>query len=159
MKIIISPAKKLDFQNPCDIYSSSNANFLANSQELINILKEFNSEELSQLMGISSSLANLNVKRFSDFSIPFLSKNVKQAIFAFQGDVYKSMDPQSFTEKELEFTQNNIRILSGLYGILKPFDLIMPYRLEMGTKLKTPKGKNLYDFWGDILTKYLNNVV
>lgn len=156
MKIIISPAKKLDFQNSRTDCVTSKPKFLEKSEELINILKEFSSDELSQLMGISSSLADLNVKRFSNWSIPFASVDVNQAIFAFQGDVYKSMQPDKFNNKELEFTQNNIRILSGLYGILKPFDVIMPYRLEMGTRLATSEGKNLYDFWGNLLTKHLD---
>ncbi|MEE2931070.1 MAG: peroxide stress protein YaaA [Bacteroidota bacterium] len=157
MKIIISPAKKLDFDTKSSCLEHSTAHFLRDSQQLINTIKKFSEEDIAQLMSISPKLAKLNVERFNHWKIPFKSSEVKQAIFAFQGDVYKSMGPENFDIKELNFAQSNIRILSGLYGILKPFDLIMPYRLEMGTKLNNSRGKNLYEFWGDILTKTLKN--
>lgn len=154
MKIIISPAKKLDshidFTN-----GSSKASFLNHSEILVKILKKYSVKELSKLMGISMNLAQLNVTRYQDWKTPFNLDNAKQAIFLFQGDVYKGMEASTFNRKELEFSQSNLRILSGLYGSLKPLDLIMPYRLEMGTKLPNKRGKNLYDFWSNILTDSL----
>ena len=157
MKIIISPAKKLDFDTKSVSLEYSTAHFLQESQKLIDIVQQFNEEEIAQLMSISPQLAKLNVERFNNWKLPFKSSEVKQAIFAFQGDVYKAMQPQDFNSESLDFAQNSIRIISGLYGMLRPFDLILPYRLEMGTKLQNSRGKNLYEFWGDMLTENLKN--
>jgi len=154
MKIIISPAKKLD-SNASSVNKYSNAFFLNQAEELINILKKYSVEGLSKLMHISMDLAQLNVKRYQEWSIPFDLSNAKQAIFLFQGDVYKGMEAHTFNKKELDFAQSNIRILSGLYGILRPLDLMMPYRLEMGTKLLNKRGKTLYHFWNSTLTNNL----
>jgi len=148
MKIIISPAKKLDtsvkVQN-----SKMNTSFLGESTKLIQTLKGNSILELKDLMGLSDNLAQLNWQRFQDWDI--LNRNTYKALELFNGAVYEGIDAKNFNKSNKDFAQNNLRILSGLYGILKPNDLILPYRLEMGTKLKTIKGNNLYRFWQDKL--------
>ncbi len=148
MKIIISPAKKLDtsvkVQN-----SKMNTSFLGESTKLIQTLKGKSILELKDLMGLSDNLAQLNWQRFQDWDI--LNRNTYKALELFNGAVYEGIDAKNFNNSDNDFAQNNLRILSGLYGILKPNDLILPYRLEMGTKLKTIKGNNLYRFWQDKL--------
>ena len=148
MKIIISPAKKLDtsvkVQN-----SKMNTSFLGESTKLIQTLKGKSILELKDLMGLSDNLAQLNWQRFQDWDI--LNRNTYKALELFNGAVYEGIDAKNFNKSDNDFAQNNLRILSGLYGILKPNDLILPYRLEMGTKLKTIKGNNLYRFWQDKL--------
>ena len=148
MKIIISPAKKLDasvkVQN-----SKMNTSFLGESTKLIQTLKEKSLSELKDLMGLSDNLAQLNWQRFQDWDIS--NSNTYIAIELFNGAVYEGINAKNFNKSDNDFAQNNLRILSGLYGILKPNDLILPYRLEMGTKLKTIKGNNLYRFWQDKL--------
>ena len=148
MKIIISPAKKLDtsvkVQN-----SKMNTSFLGESTKLIQTLKGKSISELKDLMGLSDNLAQLNWQRFQDWDI--LNRNTYKALELFNGAVYEGIDAKNFNKSNKDFAQNNLRILSGLYGILKPNDLILPYRLEMGTKLKTIKGNNLYRFWQDKL--------
>ena len=148
MKIIISPAKKLDtsvkVQN-----SKMNPSFLSVSTKLIQILKGKSISELKDLMGLSANLAQLNWQRFQDWDIE--NRNTYKALELFNGAVYEGINAKNFNKSDNDFTQNNLRILSGLYGILKPNDLILPYRLEMGTKLKTIKGNNLYRFWQDKL--------
>ena len=154
MKIIISPAKKLDI-NVTSAYKSTKACHLYHSELLVKILKKYDIKKLAKLMSISMNLAQLNLERYQDWNLPFDLDLAKQAIFLFQGDVYKGMEAHTFSKKELDFAQSHLRILSGLYGILKPLDLIMPYRLEMGTKLTNQRGKNLYDFWNRIITDHL----
>lgn len=157
MIVVISPAKKLDFSVET-IYSQTytQPSFLAQTQELLDILVKMQPQELSDLMNISTNLANLNHERYQNFSFPFELGKSKQAIMAFKGDVYQSFSLEQYSESDYEFAQKHLRILSGLYGLLKPMDLIQPYRLEMGTKLKNKRGKNLYEFWGDRIAKAIN---
>ena len=153
MKVIISPAKKLN-EKSCDIKSKSSIPFSKDSEVLIKELKNFSSDQLKSLMGVSSSIANLNKQRFNDWSYPFNGSS-KPAVFMFDGAVYNELDVQSLNEQDILYMQDNLRILSGLYGILKPLDSILPYRLEMGTKLEINGHKNLYEFWGNKITKQL----
>lgn len=157
MKIVISPAKSLDFESklPTDQYTQPD--FLEYSEKLNKVLLKKRPKALSQLMGISDNLAQLNWERNQRFSTPFTPENARPAVYAFNGDVYQGLDAYSISEKKLEGLQNKLRILSGLYGILKPLDLIQPYRLEMGTKLKVGRKKNLYEFWKKDLTAHLNS--
>jgi len=155
MLALISPAKTLDF-SPSPIQKYTTSPFTKESKELVNILKKKSAEDLKQLMGVSDKIAELNVERFQSFKTPFNSDNAKQAVLAFRGDVYTGLDADSFDEADLAFAQEHLRILSGLYGILKPLDLMQPYRLEMGTKLANKQGKNLYEFWHEKITDRLN---
>ena len=155
MLAIISPSKTQDFSS-CDIKSYSQSRQLNHSQELVGILKNKNQQQISKLMSLSEKLSKLNFDRFQSFKTPFSLGNAKQALLAFKGDVYNGIDALSLSSQDLEFAQNNVRILSGLYGVLRPLDLIQPYRLEMGTKLDNKKGDNLYDFWGGGISDVLN---
>ena len=149
MIILLSPAKTLDYETPSINIPHTIPNLLSNSKKLIKNLKEKKPEEISNLMNISDKLATLNSDRYKSWKgLKEKSNNSKQAIFVFKGDVYQGLDIDSFGKKDLEYSQNHLRLLSGLYGLLRPLDIIEPYRLEMGTKLKTNKGKNLYEFWG-----------
>ena len=159
MLAIISPAKTLDFETPSLTNSSSCPEFLDHSQNLIDTLRTLPQSKLCSLMSISSKLAALNEQRYQDWSLPFTTSNAKQAIMAFKGDVYTGFTFEEYNEKDFAYAQKHLRILSGLYGLLRPLDLIQPYRLEMGTKLATPQGKNLYDFWGSKITNALNGAI
>lgn len=152
MKIIISPAKKLTTEN-FDISNSSDIQFLSESKYLVEQLKCYSVEDIKRLMGLSDSLAKLNYERFQLWDLA--REDVMPAIYMFQGDVYKSLRASRFSKEEMGFAQDNLRIISGLYGLLKPLDLVLPYRLEMGTNMQTKHGSNLYEFWGDKLSKYL----
>lgn len=156
MKLVISPAKTLDFETTPVTNTHSDPSFLDNSQLLINELKELSQADVATLMKLSDKLAALNVARFGSWKTPFTPDNAKQAILAFKGDVYTGLDAESFSEDDFNFAQHHLRILSGLYGLLKPLDLIQPYRLEMGTKFANSRGKNLYEFWDMQLTDALN---
>ena len=156
MIVILSPAKTLDFETNCNITQYTIPTFLEESNYLINELRRYDVEELSELMGISAKLSELNLKRYQNWNINFSSSNSKQSIFCFKGGVYVGLDIDSFSEKDLLYSQDYLKIISGLHGVLNPFDLIKPYRLEMGTKLNNKKGKNLYKFWGDKITDLLN---
>ncbi len=156
MLIVISPAKNLDYDTPIPTSLSSKPSFLKHSTLLAEQLKEMAPHELSELMGISDKLGVLNFDRYQTWQPPFNKKNARQAVFAFKGDVYVGLDAYQFSEQDCEFAQEHLRILSGLYGLLRPLDLIQPYRLEMGTKLANERGKDLYEFWGDLQTKQLN---
>ncbi|WP_233900060.1 peroxide stress protein YaaA [Tenacibaculum piscium] len=156
MKIIISPAKSLDFETKASTKLYSQPRFLEQSTKLNQQLKTLSSQQLSDLMKISDALAILNYQRNQDWQPPFNLENAKQAIFAFTGAVFKGIDVNSLSEEKIPTLQNNLRILSGLYGLLKPLDLIQPYRLEMGTKLKVGETENLYKFWNDSLVNSLN---
>ncbi|MFK7773709.1 MAG: peroxide stress protein YaaA [Saprospiraceae bacterium] len=158
MLLLISPAKTLDFDQT-DLKKKTKLRFLSESQELIDILKKKSASDLKQLMKVSDKIANLNVERYHNFKTPFSLKNAKQAILAFRGDVYTGLDADSFDEADLAFAQDHLRILSGLYGLIRPLDLMQPYRLEMGTKLQNDAGKNLYEFWDDKLTTTINKDV
>ncbi len=156
MLIVISPAKTLDFETPPSIKKSTKPAMIKHSAELIELMKNYSPNELVSLMGVSHKIALLNVERYLNWHTPFTSKNAKQAILAFKGDVYTGLDTDSFELEDFEFAQEHLRILSGLYGILKPLDLMQAYRLEMGTKLDNVKGNTLYNFWGDQLSCSLN---
>ena len=159
MLITISPAKTLDFSQQENRTDHSTPDFLKESRELIKATRKLSPEELSELMGISEKLALLNYQRYRQWKTPFTPDNAKQALLAFRGDVYEGMSAQTFSASDLGFAQEHLRILSGLYGVLRPLDLIQAYRLEMGTKLKTARGNNLYQFWGDRITESLNSAL
>lgn len=156
MIILLSPSKSLNFENKIVSKTHTIPTFLKDSQILINELKKFSAKDLAKLMKISDNLAKLNFERYEAFKTPFTVKNSRPAIFVFDGDVYDGIDAENYSEKDLNFAQNHLRILSGLYGILKPLDLIQPYRLEMGTNLKSSSAKNLYQFWQEKITDFLN---
>lgn len=156
MKIVISPAKSLDFESQLPTSKYTRPQFLEESEKLNKVLKKKRPKALSKLMGISDSLAELNWKRNQEFSTPFTPENARPAVYAFNGDVYQGLDAYTISEEKMESLQEMLRILSGLYGILKPLDLIQPYRLEMGTQLKVGRKKNLYEFWKKELTAALN---
>lgn len=157
MKIIISPAKSLDFDSKSPTNTYTQPRFLAQSEKLHKKLKTISKNKLSELMKISDDLANLNYERNQNWQPPFTQENAKQAIYAFTGAVFQGIDPTSFSEEKTPILQDRLRILSGLYGLLKPLDLIQPYRLEMGTKLKVGTSENLYKFWGNTLADSLND--
>lgn len=156
MKIVISPAKSLDFESTLPTSEYSQPKFLEEAQKLNTVLKKKKPKALSQLMSISDNLAQLNWERNQQFSLPFSPENARPAVYAFNGDVYQGLDAQSIPVEKLQKLQDTLRILSGLYGILKPLDLIQPYRLEMGTQLKIGRKKNLHEFWKKQLTDHLN---
>ena len=156
MLMVISPAKTLDFDTPPSVDTSSQCDFLDQSVELIKLLKPLSAPQLAKLMDLSDKLASLNVARFHSWKRPFNSKNAKQAVLAFDGDVYDGLSAKTMTKAQLVRAQKHLRILSGLYGLLRPLDLMQPYRLEMGTVLPTPRGKDLYAFWGDRIGRALN---
>ena len=155
MLAIISPSKTQDFSQ-CDIDIFSQTRQIESSNELIGILKNKSKSQIAKLMSISEKLSELNFDRFQNFQLPFTLKNAKQAILAFKGDVYSGLDAESIEEDKFDYLQNSLRIISGYYGLLRPFDQILPYRLEMGTKLENENGNNLYKFWGDKITDVLN---
>ncbi|HCY96984.1 MAG: peroxide stress protein YaaA [Polaribacter sp.] len=156
MKIIISPAKSLDFEKKAPTKLHTQPTFLVQSEKLNKKLKTLSSGELGTLMHISENLSQLNYERNQTWKTPFTAENAKQAIYSFTGEVFRGIDVQSLEDEKIPLLQNRLRILSGLYGLLKPLDLIQPYRLEMGTKLKVGKTENLYKFWGDAVANTLN---
>ena len=159
MITVISPAKNLDYETQPPTQKHSEAQLLAHSETLIEVCNELSVQQIGSLMKISDKLAGLNAARFSEWSLPFTPDNAKQAVFAFNGDVYTGLDAYTLEEKDLDYAQQHLRILSGLYGVLKPLDLMQAYRLEMGTKLENPRGANLYQFWGKIITEVLNDTM
>ena len=156
MLLIISPAKTLDFESPAKTKTKTVPDFLEDSQQLIDDLRELSPADISELMGVSDKIGNLNFDRFHNWHTPFDASNAKQALLAFKGDVYTGLNADEFNAAQFKFAQQHLRILSGLYGLLRPLDLIQPYRLEMGTKFANPRGKNLYEFWGDSITRSIN---
>lgn len=156
MLTLISPAKTLDFETPAITELHSQADFLQHSAELIDQLKLQSPDDISALMKLSAKLSELNVQRFHDWCLPFDADNAKAALLAFKGDVYTGLDAESFSEADFSYSQMHLGILSGLYGLLRPMDLIQPYRLEMGTKFSNTRGANLYSFWGSIITDEIN---
>lgn len=152
MLTVISPAKTLDFKSPPVTKKTSNHEFINHSIELVELMRKQSPRKLSKLMHISPKLAELNVDRYHRWKLPFSPANAKQAVLAFKGDVYLGLEAETYSQRDFNFAQKNLRILSGLYGLLKPLDLIQPYRLEMGTKLKNKNGKDLYSFWGESIT-------
>lgn len=156
MIVTLSPSKGQDFEQAGLSRKYSRPADIKDSELLIKELRKIKSKQLQELMSVSENIANLNVDRFQSFTTPFSTKNAKQAIFAFKGDVYSGFDLDSFTDDDYAYAQDHLRILSGLYGCLRPLDLIQPYRLEMKTKLKNSRGDNLYQFWDDRITRRLN---
>ena len=156
MLILLSPAKSLDFSALADTQTPTEPALLDHSAELVRILRDYTPQALATLMDISATLAELNAKRYASWSTPFTPHNAKPAVLAFNGDVYEGLQATTLTKQEFVWVQTHVRILSGLYGVLKPLDLIQPYRLEMGTRLPTQRGHTLYAFWGDVITDLLN---
>ncbi len=159
MLIVISPAKKLDYNSTVAAKNHSQPELLDHSAELLQGLKKLSPQDVCALMGLSDNLGALNYERFQAWERPFTENNAKPAILAFKGDVYQGLDADSMTDKQLAWAQDHLRILSGLYGLLRPMDLMQPYRLEMGTKFANQRGKDLYQFWGKIITDELNSLL
>lgn len=157
MLILISPAKTLDYSIP-NYKEFTQPDFQQDVKSLIQVMKKKSAKEIAELMHVSDSLAALNEERFKTFQNDFNPENSKQALLAFKGDVYLRIDVDNYTPEDFAFAQSHLRILSGLYGLLKPLDLIQPYRLEMGTRLENKKGKNLYEFWDNKIAKAINEV-
>ena len=156
MLIVISPAKKLDFDTQPPTRRCTMPLFPDEAQDLVSRLKKLSAEDLSKLMGVSEKIAELNHRRYKEWRTPFTTSNARQAIWAFRGDVYKELGAGDFDRRDLEFAQKHLRMLSGLYGVLRPLDLIQAYRLEMGTKFAVRQGDDLYRFWGSKITDRLN---
>jgi uncharacterized protein len=156
MLIVVSPAKSLDYESPLPVSTHTQPQFLDHSAELIEILRQLGPVEIARLMDISDKLAALNVARYAEWAQPFTPENARQAVFAFNGDVYEGLDAATLTAAQIEVAQQTLRILSGLYGVLRPLDLMQAYRLEMGTRLANGRGKDLYAFWGDTISNSLN---
>lgn len=159
MLFVVSPAKNLDYETPAPVAEFTQPELLEPAQELVDICRELSPQQLGSLMRISDKLAGLNAARFEAWRTPFDTDNAKQAVFAFNGDVYTGLEADTLNEVTWAYGQNHMRILSGLYGVLKPLDLMQPYRLEMGTKLKNKAGKDLYAFWGEQITNKLNEAL
>lgn len=153
MLAIISPAKTLDFESTVRNFSFSQPHFTDYSEQLIEICRQLSPQQIGSLMSISDKLAGLNAARFAEWTKEHNEQNARAALFAFRGDVYTGLDADTLSDEDVHFAQSHLRMLSGLYGLLKPLDLMQPYRLEMGTKLANQKGKDLYAFWGNIITQ------
>lgn len=159
MLILISPAKTLDYQSELATTRYTQPELLDYSQQLITEARKLSAPQIASLMGISDKLADLNATRFHDWQPDFTPDNARQAILAFKGDVYTGLQAETFSEADFDFAQQHLRMLSGLYGVLRPLDLMQPYRLEMGIRFANAKGKDLYSFWGDIITRKLNEAL
>ena len=155
MILLLSPAKTLDFSET-ELTNHSTPRLLADSEKLVSILKKKSARSLKKLMSVSDAIAELNVERFQSFETPFKLNNAKQAVLAFKGDVYSGLQAETFDADDFDFAQTHLRILSGLYGLLTPLDLMQPYRLEMGTRLRQGRKKNLYEFWDKKITELIN---
>lgn len=158
MLMLISPAKRLDTTTPPVIAEHSRADFLDRSAELVALMRQQSPQQIAELMGLSDKLALLNFERFQSWHPEFTLPEAKQAVLMFMGDVYEGLDAASLDPKQFAYLSNHLRILSGLYGLLRPLDLMLPYRLEMGTHLPNTRGKDLYAFWGDTLTEKINEL-
>ncbi len=156
MILVLSPAKSLDYESPIAANKHTLPDFIPRSAELVSVLREMSPAKIASLMDISDPLAQLNVARFASWRKTFNESNARQAMLAFDGDVYDGLDARSLNQRQLDWAQKHVRILSGLYGLLRPLDLMQPYRLEMGTKLANKRGKDLYAFWGSEITQALN---
>lgn len=158
MLLVVSPAKTLDYESDLPLADSefTKPDMLKDSQVLVNQLKEYSPSQIGSLMKLSDKLAVLNATRFEQWKKPFTAKNARPAVYAFKGDVYTGLDAYSLSKQDMKFAQKHLRILSGLYGLLRPLDLMQAYRLEMGTKLENERGKDLYEFWGNKITDQLN---
>ncbi len=159
MIFVLSPAKALDYETPPTTLRFSEPEYLDHAAELIAGLRELSHAEVARLMDLSDQLAALNVARYAQWSQPFSPANAKPAVLAFNGDVYDGLDARTLNESQLDYAQQHLRILSGLYGLLKPLDLMQPYRLEMGTRFKNARGKDLYTFWGMTQTEAFNRLL
>ncbi|WP_130099458.1 peroxide stress protein YaaA [Siccibacter turicensis] len=159
MLILISPAKTLDYQSELATTRYTQPELLDYSQQLITEARKLSAPQIASLMGISDKLADLNATRFHDWQPDFTPDNARQAILAFKGDVYTGLQAETFSEADFDFAQQHLRMLSGLYGVLRPLDLMQPYRLEMGIRFANAKGKDLYSFWGDVITRKLNEAL
>jgi uncharacterized protein len=153
---VISPAKTLDFETPPGTRKATKPQFLARATELVEDARALSQDEIRALMGVSADIAELNHRRFKDWSLPFNLDNAKQSLLAFKGDVYVGLQAHTLSAEQRNFAQQHLRILSGLYGLLRPLDLMQPYRLEMGLAFANRGGRNLYEFWGDSITTALN---
>lgn len=156
MLLLLSPAKKLDYDSPLATSLHTEPLFVDEAKALIDVLKKKSASDVAKLMSLSDSLAELNVQRYAEWTPKFTQKNARPAVLAFNGDVYEGLDAPSLSESQLKWAQDHVAILSGLYGVLRPLDLMQPYRLEMGTKLVNSAGKTLYDYWKDTIAPYLN---
>lgn len=156
MLFLLSPAKKLDYDSVLTVQTHTQPLFIKQAAQLIKVLKNLSPKEVGELMDLSPALSNLNAERYAAWKTSFTQDNARQAILAFNGDVYEGLEASSLSEKDLLWAQDHLAILSGLYGVLRPLDLMQPYRLEMGTRLANPVGKNLYEFWSDTTSPYLN---
>ena len=156
MLLLLSPAKKLDYDSPLHIKKHTQPLFIAQAEQLIDVLKTKSAKDIGKLMDLSEALSELNAQRYAEWTPTFTPENARQAVLAFNGDVYEGLEAPSLSAKQLDWAQQHVAILSGLYGVLRPLDLMQPYRLEMGTRLKTDAGANLYAFWGDSIAQYLN---
>lgn len=159
MIFVLSPAKSLDYETPPGTDRHTLPEFISQAAQLIGVLRKLGPAEVAELMSLSDSLAALNVARYAAWSREFSQANAKQAVLAFNGDVYDGLRAPTLDDAGLDWAQGHLRILSGLYGVLRPLDLMQPYRLEMGTRLATRRGKNLYEFWGDRITRELNRLL
>ncbi|GEA50617.1 UPF0246 protein [Vibrio inusitatus NBRC 102082] len=159
MLILVSPAKTLDFESPLATERYTQPEFIADSAELVKVCKKLTPADISGLMKVSDKIAGLNVARFQEWSKTFTPDNSRPAILAFKGDVYTGLEAETFSEQDFDYAQSHFRMLSGLYGLLKPLDLMQPYRLEMGTRLANYRGSNLYHFWGDKITDKVNETL
>src|SRR5471032_273695 len=159
MLMVISPAKTLDFDTPPVTQRFTQPQYLDHSQELIVQLRQLSPQQIAELMDLSDKLSGLNAARFGSWTPAFTPENAKQALLAFKGDVYTGLQAENFTDADFSYAQDHLRMLSGLYGLLRPLDLMMPYRLEMGTKLANARGKDLYAFWGTRISEWLNEAL
>lgn len=155
MLTVISPAKTLDYESPLPSLQATQPRLLEHSAELVALARQLSPAQIASLMKVSDKIAHLNMERFDDWHRPFTEDNARPAVFAFKGDVYTGLDINQFGPGQLQEAQKRLRILSGLYGVLRPLDLMQPYRLEMGTRLENQRGRNLYEFWGEIITGLL----
>ncbi|MEM9650532.1 MAG: peroxide stress protein YaaA [Actinomycetota bacterium] len=156
MITVLSPAKSLDYESPLATTKTSEPLMLDHSAELVGVMAGKSPKVIGKMMSISPQLAELNFERYQDWEVPFTTETARQAVLAFDGDVYQGLDAASLNQRDFTHAQKTLRILSGLYGVLRPLDLMMPYRLEMGTKLKTKRGRDLYGFWGGRIAEQLN---
>jgi uncharacterized protein len=159
MLAVLSPAKTLDYETPAQTERATQPAHLDDAQVLIGILRKLGAGKIAKLMDLSDALAELNAGRYASWQTPFTAANARQALLAFKGDVYTGLAVEDFTDEDLAYAQDHMRILSGLYGVLRPLDLMQPYRLEMGTKLANPRGRDLYAFWGERISLWLNEAL
>ena len=159
MLIVVSPAKTLDYESPLATEKFTQPDLVSYSKELIEVCRKLTPADVSSLMKVSDKIADLNVGRFQEWSETFTTDNARQAILAFKGDVYTGLEAETLSDADFDYAQDHLRMLSGLYGLLKPLDLMQPYRLEMGTKLANEEGTNLYQFWGNVITDKLNEAI